>query len=251
MLWQARMGFVTGRGAIDPASAGGGGTKAIDGTAGGQFSGTNTGTVTLTTTQANDVIVLMYFHENATHAGVPQSISSVTSTHLTWAKRKAYSWEQTTTNIYDDLEIWWANASAALTSEVITITLTGPIDDAAYQAFGVSGSSSPSSPWDANASLATANNSWTGATTSALTVSGVSTNNPVMMVGCRGTPNSQGIFNPSGTTAVRADQNNSGGNQFAIMGSFYENFASALSSSSFSTTTGGAAIWGMIIDALA
>lgn len=226
---------------------------AIDGTAGGQFSTTNTGTVTLTTTQANDVIVLMFYAQNTTHTNVLETVSSVTSAHLTWVKRKAYSWKLNTTNIYNDLEIWWANASAALTSEVITVTLTGPIDDAAYQAFGVSGCPTPSSPWDTNASLAGANNSWINNTGSAtpLVVSAVSTTAASgLLVGCRATISSSTISNPAGTTAVRADQNNGGGSGFAFMGSFYQALASPLSSASFSTTTSATTTWGMIVDAL-
>src|SRR5258708_20690434 len=95
-------------------------TKTIDGTAGNQFSATNTGTITLTTTLTNNVIILVYYHESNTHGA--QTISSVTSTHLTWTRRSFFN--PTVGSNPWDFEIWWAPATAALTAEVITIALT-------------------------------------------------------------------------------------------------------------------------------
>src|SRR4051812_14971446 len=82
-------------------------TKTIDGTAGGQFSATNTGTVTLTTAQNNDVIVLLYYHESNTHG--TETIQTVTSPNLTWTKRVAYTF--TIGGNPWDFEIWWAPAA--------------------------------------------------------------------------------------------------------------------------------------------
>lgn len=225
--------------------------KAIDGTAGGQFSTTNTGTVTLTTTQSNDVIILMFYHENKPGSTSP-TISTVTSSHLTWAKRKGYTFNTGSGTNCQDLEIWWATASAALTSEVITITLTGSIDDAAYHAFGVSGCPNPSAPWDTNVSLAGANVAApTAVGTTTLTVSGVSTTSTVsMVIGAWGNTFNHDITIPSGTTQVRSPQHNGGGTFFAYMGSFYQNYSSAVSSASYTGTVGSADVWGMVIDAL-
>lgn len=231
------------------AATAGGATLTIDGTAGGQFSGTNTGTVTLTTTKANDVIVLMFYAEHS--GGAAQTISSVTSPHLTWAKRKGYSWTYTAAGpVPSTHEIWWAPASAALSSEVITITMTGTIDDAAYQVFGVNGCSNISSPWDTNASLPSANAD-TGATSfnTSSTVSGVSTDNPGMIIGSWGSWRSIVVTLPPGTTAVRAPQQNGGGSQFAYIQAFYETISSPASGLSF-TTSNTSASWSVIIDAL-
>jgi hypothetical protein len=222
--------------------------KAIDGTAGGQFSTTSTGTVTLTTTQPNDVIILSYFHNGGSGA---HTIASVTSAHLTWAKRSQHGWGGGPSNN----EIWWATASAPLTSEVITITLTPAtnIDDAAYHAFGVSGCPNPSSPWDTDASLAAAFASVVNSTPASLTISGVSTSSSIpMLIGNTGTYNNIAIAAPSGTTAVRAEQINSGGILYARTSTFYKNYSSPLSGASFSSTQpGSSASWGMVIDALA
>jgi hypothetical protein len=217
-------------------------TKTIDGTAGGQFSATNTGTITLTTTLPNDVIVLLYLHESNTNPAA--TISTVTSPSLTWAKRSGYAFNVNPI----DMEIWWAPAAAALTAEVVTITLTGTIDDSAYHIFGVNGSPTPSSPWDVDASLATAHNN--GANPS-VTVSGVNTNSgSPMLIGFTGTPTGSTVTKPTVTTSIRADQNNGGGVQFAHLSSFFQNPGSQLSGANY-TTTSSATIWGMIVDALA
>ena len=207
-------------------AAGGGGPKTIDGTAGGQFSGAGPGTITLSTTQTNDVAILVYFHENN---ATTNTIASVTSPHLTWAKRSSYFTLSTW-----DFEIWWAPAAAVLTSEVITITLTGPTDDAAYHAFGVNGCSNISAPWDTNASLATAHNTTSA---SSLTLSGISTSFAnSMTIGVQGSAANVRFNNPAGTTKIRADQANSGGTLFACLGSYYQNNSSALSSASYTAT---------------
>lgn len=220
--------------------------KAIDGTAGANFSTASTGTVTLTTTQSNDVIILSYFHNGGSGA---HTISTVTSAHLTWAKRSQRGWGGGPS----DTEIWWATASSPLTSEVITITLAPAtnIDDAAYHAFGVSGCPNPASPWDTNASLATAF-AFVAPSSSPLTVSGVSTDSPIpMLIGNTGTYNNIAITKPATTTLVRAEQINSGGTLFARTNTFYQNFSSPISSASFSSTPASGANWGMVIDALA
>lgn len=228
---------------------------AIDGTAAGQFSTTNTGTVTLSTTQTNDVIVLMFFAENFTHLGVDATISTVTSPNLTWAKRHSYNVQDPSIgpNTPKDIEIWWAHAIAALSSEVITITTTSAIDDAAYQAFGVSGSPSPSSPWDANASLSSAHGDQNFAappTSVGITISTDTGNN--MVIGAWGCWQPQDLTNPSGTTAVRAAEHNAGGNKFAYMQSFYKINPSALSGVTYTTSlpSGSSSSYIVIMDAL-
>jgi hypothetical protein len=221
---------------------------AIDGTAGGQFSTTNTGTVTLTTTSANDVIILMYYHQDSQHNNTTSTISSVASTHLTWTKRKQFGWSEAAGTDEQNIEIWWAVAASALTSEVITITLTSAIDDAAYQAFGISGVANPNSPWDANASHPAGAHVLNQTSN---TVSGITSNVAKnMVIGCWGSFQNITVTNPSGTTAVRAQQSNNGGVFFAHMQSFYEINTSALSSASFQTTQGSSSTWGMLIDVL-
>ena len=218
--------------------------KTIDGTAGGQFASTNTGTVTLSTTLANDVIVLMYFHQQTS----AQTIATVTSPHLTWTKRKNYP--STVGSRSTDLEIWWAPSSAVLTSEVITITTTAGIDGAAYHAFGVHGCANIASPWDGNSSLATAQN--TGNAVSSLTISGISTNSGApLIIGCTGAVNPYIIPQPAGTTPIRADEHNGAGGLWAYFTSFYQSNSTALVGASYTATYSGTAAWTMMIDALA
>src|SRR6266702_3531788 len=195
---------------------------AIDGSAGGQFSHTNTGTVTLTTTQAKDVIILAYYHQDKVNQPVTRAvINTVASANLTWNKRKQFLFDTGTNTNEQDIEIWWAYAAAALTSEVITITLNSSIDDAAYQAFGVSGSLTPQSPWDGDPSLAGANNS--GLNVTSIAVAGVSTEAITnMIIGVWGDTSNANATIPAGTTQVRAPQDNGGGTFFAFMGSFFQ-----------------------------
>ena len=129
----------------------------IDGTAVGNFSSTNTGTVTLTTANTNDVIVVAVNSRLAT--GGPKTVSSVTASGLTFVQRKAYNPSDDTPS---DLEVWWAIASAALTAEVITVNLSGTVDGCVIQAFGVTGANVSGNTWDGTTPLTTQN---TGAVT--------------------------------------------------------------------------------------
>ena len=120
------------------------GTPTLDGTATGQFTSTTSGTVTLSTTKTNDVIVLLVASEQTTL----QTVSSVTSAHLTWTRRGGGNIFFAGQGCYNNLEVWWAPSTGILTSEVITVTMTGSIDDVAMAAFGVNGAANIASPWD-------------------------------------------------------------------------------------------------------
>jgi len=109
--------------------------KAIDGNGTGQFTGTNTGTCVLTTTQANDVIIVMVHCEKT---GSAQTVASVTSPHVTFSKRSSLAFVNTNNSSNQNLEVWWGVAASALSAETITITLSAATDDASYVAFGVS-----------------------------------------------------------------------------------------------------------------
>jgi len=222
-------------------------TKTIDGTAGGQFTRTNTGTITLTTTQTNDVAVLIYYHESDNLAA--ETIASVTSPNLTWVHHRTYN--PTVGGNPWDFEIWYAPAPVAVTAELITITLTGTIDGAAYHAFGVNGCPNISSPWDPNCTLLTSQNSVGPAASN--TVAGVDTcSTGPMIIGFTGMANlPTPIIPPGGATPIRADEHNNSPVLFAWFTSFFQNFAVANSGASYTTTpTAGTPFWGMVIDAL-
>jgi hypothetical protein len=228
------------------AAIGGGGTKAIDGSATGQFSLTNTGTVSLTTSTAN-VIILTVHNQKVASA---QTVSTVTSSHLTWARRTSDAWVDTVTVFADEnMEIWWAHASGPLSSEVITVTLTGAIDDASMVAFGVTNCATPTAPWDSNGAVpAFADN--VSSSPANVTVSGVSTTSTSpMVIGFIATGGSYSPGIPTGTTSIASVRNVGGSTGYSYSSAFYHNYSSALSSASFTTTSTSGNV-GMIIDAL-
>jgi hypothetical protein len=124
----------------------------LDGHANGIHSGGTTCTVTLTTTQTNDIIIVGTAVGN--NSSTPPTVSNVSGGGLTWARRsRAQCLTVTTGNSgYSTTEEWWALAPTALTGTVITITYSGTIDDSAAVAFGVNGCNT-STPFDTNGSL--------------------------------------------------------------------------------------------------
>lgn len=101
-------------------------------------------TLTLTTTLANDIIVVLPYNE--LNAGA-SAVASVTSPGLTFARRA-----QSNDTGNGSLEMWWALATAPLTATVITVAFAGAFDDAGCVAFGVNGCNL-AAPWDTNGSL--------------------------------------------------------------------------------------------------
>jgi hypothetical protein len=123
-------------------------TLALDGFIGANFSGTNSGGMTLTTSNNDDIIIVAIGHEDHGHT-IGQTVSSVTATGLTFAKRaSAFNHGDVDGSA---CEVWWAYAAAA-GSYPITVTLTGAIDDACIIAFGVTGADT-AAPFDEAAVL--------------------------------------------------------------------------------------------------
>lgn len=123
-------------------------------------------TATLTTTLTNDEWVVYYY---VTDVQSTPHASTVTSPNLTWTKRTASS--QSTTGAVVDVEEWYAPATTALTSEVVTVTGTSPSANSpscrtivlAYNGVNTT------TPFDVNVSLpaiSQVNTSATSATTS-------------------------------------------------------------------------------------
>jgi hypothetical protein len=117
---------------------------ALDGTA--HFESTNLGgascTLSLTTKNANDVIVAAVMANGAT-------VSSISSTHLNFVLRKR---EQAADGLSDYLELWHAVGSVALSSESITVKLSGNVTYCTVDVFGISGANT-STIFDSNSSL--------------------------------------------------------------------------------------------------
>lgn len=128
----------------------------LDGHSNAQFSGTNSGTITLTTSDSDDVIVLLEYNEN-TSSTTFATISSISDTvGLHWALRTATTTSALTSfyepNAASDQEVWYATSSAPLSSDTITVNLNNTTDDESMVAFGVNGVNL-SAPWDTNSSL--------------------------------------------------------------------------------------------------
>src|ERR1700676_1550199 len=81
------------------------------------FSITSSHSLSISTTVANDLILVAVGLEGS---GTQQSVSSVTSSHLTFTKRASIQGSSGKM----DVELWEARASGTLSSESITVTLT-------------------------------------------------------------------------------------------------------------------------------
>jgi hypothetical protein len=92
-----------------------------------------------------------------TSAGAAITVTSVTSSHLIFARRAQTSFHDINHgngSPWVGAEVWWAYSVGALTSEVITIHLSGaPSQGAVALATEWKGVFNPSSPWDVNVSL--------------------------------------------------------------------------------------------------
>ena len=124
----------------------------VDGSALNGVTSASSGTVTLTTSLTNDIIVVVVMAENT--SGSPVSVSSVSGGSLSWAKRAAVSGTIAQAggagNCVGDHEVWWALSAAALSATVITVNVSSSVDAMSLVAFGVNGTKT-SAPWDSNA----------------------------------------------------------------------------------------------------
>jgi hypothetical protein len=105
-----------------------------------------TSTITLTTSQANDIIVVAFCANDNSSTNVPTATGVSGASLGAFTKRASIS--NTGGNGYA-LEVWYATASSALSGEVITITYAHSIDCSAMVAFGVHGATQ----WDPNGAL--------------------------------------------------------------------------------------------------
>lgn len=120
------------------------GVSAVGGTSGG-----SSFTMTLSTSNTNDIIIVtVHSGKNGAGGGAPV-VSSVTAPGLTFTKRKEVSWVSTNSFSFD---VYYAVAAAALSSKVITVTLSGTADFATGSCYGLSGCDT-STIWDSNGSL--------------------------------------------------------------------------------------------------
>jgi hypothetical protein len=117
---------------------------ALDGKVHGNFVSGSSTTLSLTTANANDVIIAAVTVNGTT-------VSSISSGHLNFTLRKR---EQVSGGSYY-LDVWYAVAPVALSAEAITVTLSGSSAYCTVDIFGVSGANT-SAIFDSNSSLPTA-----------------------------------------------------------------------------------------------
>ncbi len=110
----------------------------LDGSAVGAWGSASSGTVTLTTADTNDVIVVI-----AAFKGAATVTSIISTSGLTFKQRAT----ATFSNI--GLDMWWAPSTLALTAEVITLNFSGAVEGSPI-AFGVNGVFSITNPFDFN-----------------------------------------------------------------------------------------------------
>ena len=214
-----------------------GSTPSLDGTATGQWSGAASGTVTISTTQVNDVVVLLIGCEQ--NAAL-QTVASVASSHLTWARRGGFNGQPGSGN-YQSFEIWWAPAASILTSEVVTITLSAATDDAAVVAFAVHGAANIASPWDTG-SLPVIT---TGNPAAAPVFTTVQAHDFVFAASF----SSSNTNDTSAWTSI-ANANNGGGTNYAYVTSFYEVVSSPQAAATASLTTANPNLKIRLVDAI-
>lgn len=234
------------------------GVLSLDGSATGCFgatqttpcvTGTTSGTVALTTSDSNDIIVVLVTNEDETNTAV-RTVSTITATGLTFVERGTPLELQAPS--YQDEEVWWALAASPL-SVTITVTLSGATDDTVIVAFGVNGANT-ASPWDASTSLPAVNNGVPGTVP---TVSGVYTTNAHdMILGFQANGNGAGTTATvetagSGFTLIQ-NLDNEGGSNGEDGAAEYDIVSTQQSSATlaFGTATTASDYWLMIGDAI-
>jgi flagellin-like protein len=149
------------------------GGMVVEGAAAAQFSTASSGTITLSTSSANDVIVVMVANEDL-HNAVVRTVSTITGGGLSFTHHSFGTgnppYNQISTSPYVDAEVWSAIAASPLASVLVTVTLSGSTDDASIVAFGVSGANTVT-PWDTHPALNTAQNTASTVPTVSVTTS--------------------------------------------------------------------------------
>jgi hypothetical protein len=201
---------------------------AIDGSGKNRKASVTSLTVTLTTTSSPDVIYLIVAEELT---GV--TVSSVTdSKSLTWTARAS------ATSTKPELFTYWAVASSPLSSDTITVKMSGSGNLDLF-VFGISGADT-SSPFDPNAAVpASAHGS---STSPSVLISTTGTDD--MLIGALAAANNPTVTAGSGFTKVSANDN------YPVAAAEYKLVSSAQSNTAVSYTLGTSENWNIIADAV-
>ncbi len=204
-------------------------TLALDGSVNGTIAAGSSGSVSLTTANTNDVIIVSVITANGTTASVSDAAG------LTWTQRLLAT---NTANTYE----FYAISANALSADSITVTLSAT-DNAVIVAFGVSGAST-SSPFDGNGTTATGSGT-------AVSGSYTTANNGDFLIGIVGVYNATDTITAgSGFTIIQ--QTNiakTRGKLRATLGDEYE-VLSTTGSQTVSATLSASNSWMLLIDAV-
>ena len=142
--------------------------------------------VNVNTTEVDYILVLAVYNEHAGTAAA--TVSSVTSSGVTWALRKRSNGSAT-----GGLELWWAHGTGGLSNYTITINFTGTYDIMCAGVVVVSGCASSVAPFDTNVGLPAALSAPTGTWTPSFTGINTSATDNLLLflsgdVGSTGTP---------------------------------------------------------------
>jgi hypothetical protein len=123
----------------------------LDGSA-SNYANSSAPTVTLTTSNANDIIVVVV--QAVSFTGSPSVTSITDGAGLTWHLRKQFQFTPgfPGANGYSDTEVWWAKSTGTLSGDTITVNLNAT-NNTALTAFGLHGAASLVAPFDTNAAL--------------------------------------------------------------------------------------------------
>lgn len=225
-------------------------TLAVEGNNGSNQSTVSSGTVTITTSGADRIIVLMSHMEGNTRPTIT-AVSDVAG--LTWHKRVAIQYDSSLSAplCLQNLEVWWAYAHATLTADTVSVTFSTTVDDATLVVFGVSGvdSSRFSAPWDSNAAVpATASNPTATNTNAQTTYSTTSIASLGLAVWAEGVANNGNAATaPSGWTSLRT-QINTGATYLSKQSSFF--IVNAAAQTGVTVNMGSTHGWGIVVDAI-
>lgn len=163
----------------------------IDGSAAASFTAVNSGTVTLSTVQSNDVICVAI---GAEQNGATPAVVSVTSPDLIFTRRGGVAFATNNSRI----ELWTAFSASPLSGEVITVNLSTN-DACSLIAFGIQAVGSSTVSLDPNASLPAVS-----ASASPVTVSLTTTNPSDLLIALTGNTTGLQSGTPAGFTTVLA-----------------------------------------------
>jgi len=231
------------------------GGMVVEGATTAQFSTATSGTITLSTSSSNDVIVVMVANEDL-HNAVVRTVAAngitATATGLGTFTHHSFGtgnppYNQISTSPYVDAEVWYAIATSPLSSVLITVTLTGATDDASIIAFGVSGANT-GTPWDAHPALNTAQS--TASTVPSVSVTTSNAND--MILGFTGIGQAGSSSTAESTIAgftMIQEQLNSAGSDSSLAAAEYELVSSTQTSISVAFSAANTN-WVMIGDAI-